>query len=180
MKPMGIAGVAGPLVGASLEAKGPLAIGRARRLGIYVVGSGLWLSGGLWLLFHYFVQSRGDFAQRPHRLEPWWLTLHGAFAFGAIWVFGLLWGAHVTPGWAGGERRRSGTLVVGFCLWLILSGFLLYYLGHERLRAVTSLLHWSPGLLLPVPFFLHRLRTTPRPIPRSDVGHTRRTRQRRL
>ncbi len=132
-------------------------IGRARRLGLYAVGGGLWLSGGLWLPFHYLVQSPGDFAPGPHPLEPWWLRAHGAFAFCAIWVFGLLWSVHVTPGWAAGERRRSGGLVVGLFLWLILSGYLLYYLGHERLRAVTSLLHWSLGLLLPFAFILHRL-----------------------
>jgi len=139
------------------EAQRKLAIGRGPRLGLYAVGSGLWLSGGLWLLFHYFGQSRGEFALGPHPLEPWWLTLHGAFAVGAIWVFGLLWSVHITSGWAGGERRRSGGLMVGLFLWLILSGYLLYYLGHEELRAVASLLHWSLGLLLPVAFILHRL-----------------------
>ena len=139
------------------------AIGRARRLSVYAVGSGLWLSGGLWLLFHYFLGSQDDFVRRPHGLEQWWLTLHGAFAFGAIWVFGLLWSVHVGPGWARGERRRSGALMVGLFLGLVLSGYLLYYLGHERFRAVTSLFHWSLGLLLPIAFILHRLAVTPRP-----------------
>jgi hypothetical protein len=139
------------------EPKEPLAVGRARRVGIYVVGGGLWLSGGLWLLFHYFMQSRGEFAPAPHPLEPWWLKLHGAFALGAIWVFGLLWGLHVAPGWAGTKRRQSGGALVGLILWLTLSGYLLYYLGHEQLRGITSLLHWSLGLLIPALFCLHRL-----------------------
>lgn len=158
------------------ETQGKLAIGRTRRLGIYATGSGLWLSGGLWLLFHYFMQSRGDFTLAPHPLEAWWLRLHGAFAFGAIWVFGLLWSVHVTPGWADGKRRRSGAVLVGLFLWLTLTGYLLYYLGHERLRSLTSLLHWSLGLLLPGPFLLHRLVATQRPIPRSCVGHSQKTR----
>lgn len=133
------------------------AIGRAGRLSLYAIGGGLWVSGGLWLLFHYFVQSPGDFAAGPHPLETWWLRFHGAFAFAAIWVFGFLWSVHVAPGWADGERRRSGGLMVGLFLWLILSGYLLYYLGHERLRSFTSLLHWSLGLLLPFAFIFHRL-----------------------
>jgi hypothetical protein len=146
---------------AATEAKKLFAIGRSRRAGIYVVGGGLWLSGALWLLFHYFMQSRGEFAVVPHPLEPWWLRLHGAFAFGAIWVFGLLWSAHVSPGWAGGKRRRSGAALVGLFLWLTLTGYLLYYLGHEWLRSLTSLLHWSLGLLIPVLFLLHRLAAEP-------------------
>jgi len=149
-----------------------LTIGPARRLGIYVVGSGLWLSGGLWLLYHYFVPSQGVFPG-PHPLEPWWLRLHGAFAFVSIWVLGLLWSVHVTPGWAGGKRRRSGAAVVGLLLWLILSGYLLYYLGHERLRSVTSLLHWSLGLLFPLSFLLHRVASPSAPLTANLANHRR-------
>jgi hypothetical protein len=85
------------------------------------------------------------------------LGLHGAFAFGAIWILGFLWGVHVAPGWEGRKRRRSGAALIGLFLWLILSGYLLYYVGHEQLRSVTSLLHWSLGLVFPIPFLIHRL-----------------------
>jgi hypothetical protein len=151
-----------------------LAIGPARRFAIYVVGSGLWLSGGLWLLYHYFIPGRGEFVLEPHPLESWWLRLHGAFAFGTIWIFGLLWSVHVNPGWAGGKRRRSGAVLVGLLLWLILSGYLLYYVGHERLRSVTSLLHWSLGLVSPVPFLLHRLASHGAHLPAEPAKRRRR------
>jgi hypothetical protein len=154
-------------------AKGPLAIGRAHRIGIYVTGGGLWLSGGLWLLFHYFIQGQGAFAPAPHPLEQWPLRLHGAFAFAAIWVFGLLWGLHVAPGWTGTKRRRSGGVLVGLFSWLTLSGCLLYYVGSDRLRGLTSLLHWSLGLLIPALFLVHRL--APRGV--NGTAESRRFRQ---
>lgn len=116
-----------------------------RRL-IYGVGTGLWLSGGAWLIFHYFLVQNGEFGPTPHPLEPWWLKAHGAFAFAALWSFGLLWGIHIVNGWAVHRRRRSGGLLVGTLTWLVLSGYLLYYLSDERLRPIVSLLHWGVGL----------------------------------
>jgi hypothetical protein len=40
--------------------------------------------------------------------------------------------------------------------WLVLSGYLLYYLGSEELLAATTIAHWTIGLAAPVPFVLHR------------------------
>lgn len=139
--------------------RGTARLTRARRLGLYAVGLGIWLSGALWLLFHYFFERPGRFGVTPHPLEPWWLSLHGAFAFATIWTFGWLWAAHLAKGWATGRKRRSGTLLVATLAWLILSGYLLYYVGHEQARALTALLHWSVGLAFPVPFMGHRFRS---------------------
>ena len=134
-----------------------LRLPRGQRLGLYVVGLGLWLSGALWLLYHYGSRQPGEFGLGTHPLEPWWLRLHGAFAFAAIWMFGLLWGAHIAPGWAGGRHRRSGGWLVGSLVWLTVSGFLLYYLTGDQSRSAASLLHWSVGLACPALFATHRL-----------------------
>jgi hypothetical protein len=132
-------------------------LSRRRRLGVYAVGLGLWMSGAFWLVFHYFVVHESQFGPSPHPLEPWWLKLHGAFAFAGIWTFGLLWGVHVVNGWSAGRRRRSGAWLVGILACLTVSGYLLYYLGDEQLRGIASLLHWSIGLACPLAFLVHRL-----------------------
>ena len=95
-------------------------------------------------------------------MEPWWLRLHGAFAFVAIWMFGLLWSAHVAPGWSAGRHRRSGSWLVGSVVFLTATGYLLYYLTGDQPRSVASLLHWSVGLACPALFAAHRL--GPRPL----------------
>jgi hypothetical protein len=81
---------------------------------------------------------------------------HGAFALTGTWMLGLLWGMHIPRGWSTGRRRRSGALLVVVSAWLILSGYLLYYLGDERVRAATSLLHWASGAACPLAIFAHR------------------------
>jgi hypothetical protein len=139
------------------EPNGTARLSRTRRLGIYGVGVGLWLSGALWLLFHYFLQVEGPFGSRPHGLEAWWLRLHGAFGFASLWLLGLLWGAHIAHAWSTRRKRWSGSLLLAGLAWLVVSGYLLYYLGDDALRADAALLHWTFGLACPAIFLTHRL-----------------------
>ena len=136
----------------------PLRLSRRRRYAAWAVGVTLWLSGVLWLLFHYFMERRGEFGLAPHPLEPWWLRLHAAAAFATLWTFGLVWGAHIVAGWRSGRHRVSGSLAVTVLGWLIATGYLLYYLVDDRLRGVASIGHWTAGLVLPVLFVLHVVR----------------------
>lgn len=131
-------------------------------MAIFIVGIGVWLSGGSWLFFHYFLVKNGPFGPQPNPLEPWWLTLHAAFAFAAIWLFGLLWGVHVATAWPLSRRRSSGVFLAGILGCLIVSGYLLYYAGDELTRSVLSVLHWGIGLACPVFYFLHRLQSPKR------------------
>jgi hypothetical protein len=129
-----------------------------RRMMIYVTGIGVWLTGGLWLIYHYFMVKQGEFGPETNPLEPWWLRLHGAFAFAAMWLFGLLWGIHVTKAWPHKKRRWSGGAMVGVLAWLTISGYLLYYVGDDRVRPVISAMHWIVGLVCPAVFVWHRVK----------------------
>jgi hypothetical protein len=133
-------------------------LGRTRRWVLYIVGTGVWLTGGLWLLSRYFLVKQGEFGPTTNPLEPWWLKLHGAFAFAAVWVFGLLWGIHIAKLWPHKRRRSSGGVLTGIFALLILSGYLLYYVGDDRIRPLISATHWVVGLACPVFFAWHRLR----------------------
>ena len=85
------------------------------------------------------------------------LVLLGVLAFAALWLFGLLWGVHIVPGWSRGRLRKSGGWMVGSLIFLTASGYLLYYLTDDQSRSVASLLHWSAGLALPALFAVHRV-----------------------
>ena len=132
----------------------------ARRRAIYTVGAGIWLTGASWLLFHYLLASNGPFGPSPHPLEFWSRAAHGAFGFASLWVFGMLWGAHVVEGWRSLRRRWSGSLLFILFAWLVVSGYLLYYLGNDGLISAISLVHWAVGLATPLPFLLHRFART--------------------
>ena len=144
------------------RANGGARVAALPRLVVNVVGAGLWVTGALWLVFHYLLKRQG-WLGAVHPLETWWLRIHAAFAFGAIWTFGFLWGTHVVPGWSIRRRVRSGVALVVIAGWLMLSAYLLYYLGDEDQRFVVSILHWLVGLSCPVLFLAHlwRARTHP-------------------
>lgn len=137
-------------------AKGPIRIGTTYRRVVNSIVAGVWATGVLWLVYHYLLRQPGEFGPQPHPLEPWWLRLHGAFAFGALWVVGLLSSSHLLNGWASRRRRWSGSTLLAVAIVLSLSGYLLYYAGDERMRAFVSVLHWGLGLAAPLAFAWHR------------------------
>ena len=140
----------------------PPQLSRRRRMIVYGIAGGVWLSGSLWIVFHYFLMSEGDFGPAPHPLEFWWLALHGAFAFASLWLWGLLWAIHIPIGWRMSRRRWSGGIMFGVAAWLVLSGYALYYAGNEELMSISAILHWSIGLAAPVLFFLHHFAREPK------------------
>ncbi len=138
-------------------AKGPVRLGTWRKVTVYAVSAGLWASGAVWLIFHYFLRAPSEFGPTPNPLEPWWLKLHGAFAFAALWMFGLLCAAHVGNGWTSGRRRWSGALTLGVAAILGLSAYFLYYVGDDGLRQAAAYVHWILGLGTPVLLIWHRV-----------------------
>lgn len=134
---------------------------RSARLGrwqiwlLTISGSLLWLSGAGWLLLHYYGQVQGEFGAETNPLEPWFLRVHGLVLIPALLGFGGVMVVHIPKGWKDRSQRVAGvalTIVMGA---LILSGYLLYYLGVEWLRDWTSIIHWGIGLALPAVFIWH-------------------------
>lgn len=134
------------------------------RLLITLAGAGLWISGALWLVFHYFLRRPGEWGPEPHVLEPWWLRLHGAFAFLALWTAGLVFAAHIAGAWATGRRRVTGILLFAWLGVQTVTGYLLLYASDDGAWGIVSPTHWIAGLALPAAYAVHRwLRPRVRP-----------------
>lgn len=137
-------------------ARHPLRLNRKRRLTLYGVGLGLWLTGALWVVFHHFMARETAFGPAPHPLEHWFLSLHGLFAFAALAMFGFLWGTHIVGGWQSRRHRISGSILFAALSLLVLTGYLIYYPPTEESLPVIALIHWIAGLLAVLPFVIHR------------------------
>ncbi len=136
--------------------KGTVPLPPARRRAVYLVSGGVWATGGLWLIYHYFMSVKDEFGfDTVHPWEKWWLIAHAAVAIWATWMFGNLWLHHIKLGWNVRARWISGGSLFLVMLWLIGTGFLLYYVGNDKIRNLTALLHWIPGLAALVLFLLH-------------------------
>lgn len=126
---------------------------RRQRGAVLVSATALLLTGLGWLYSHYWLT--GPLPGLPHPSEAWWLRLHGAAMFGGLLALGSLLPHHVAHGLRQPRRRPSGLLMLGGTILLTLSGYGLYYLSGEDMRAATSLVHWVAGLVLAPVLLLH-------------------------
>ena len=128
---------------------------------VYMISLGLWLTGAVWLLSHYLLVSEGEFGPLPHPLEFWSIAAHGGFGFASLWLFGFCGACTFRQVGAALARRWSGGVMFGVTAFLVVSGYLLFYLGMAEVISVVATLHWAVGLACPALFLLHRFSRTP-------------------
>jgi hypothetical protein len=129
----------------------------ALRRTVYVGVSALWLSGGALLVLQLFFRRTDEFGLARHPLEPGLLTLHGVLAVLGLYLLGWLSARHVGEAWRLAERRSSGVTLLATLGILALSGFALFFLTGDALRAGAAGLHDWLGALALVPALAHWL-----------------------
>jgi hypothetical protein len=122
---------------------------------VYAVSAGIWVSGVLWLLFHYFFVRETEFGPAHHPLEHWCLVAHGAMAFACLWLMGFMWATHIPRRWRLRRHRKTGGVLFGTMALLIVSGFLLYYPPVDEWHAPTAIVHWVIGIAMPFTLLAH-------------------------
>lgn len=125
------------------------------RAAIYSILGAAWVTGLGWLVLRHFLRRPGEFGLVPHPLEPWAQRLHGASAFAALSLMGMLWTTHVVRAWRRHLRPPSGFAVLAVLAALAVTGYLLYYVGSEDARARIALAHWVIGLAGPLLLIVH-------------------------
>ncbi len=132
-------------------------LGPRHRTALYVAVGAVWLTGLGWLLLRWFGGGTDAFGPVRHPWEPAVLKVHGAVAMAFMVVFGTLIPVHMKRSWALKRNRLSGVLLAGLCVFLIASGWGLYYLGEDGGRELVARLHWVLGLTLPAGICAHIL-----------------------
>ena len=113
----------------------------ALRASLYAVLALLVLSGALW---------------EAGIARAMLIKVHGAAAMASLVALGALLARHVACGWAAGKNRTTGVVMLAALLWLVVSGYLLYYAGDEGLRSYVSQTHFWVGLALAAMFAVHQ------------------------
>ncbi len=135
--------------------KAVIRLGPRHKKSLYAGFALLWLSGALWLAFHYFLRTEGAFGPEAHPLEAWWLRLHGLMAMAALVLAGSLAPNHIRLAWNRRRNHRSGLPMLALTVWLAGTGYALYYFPSDDNAAWLPLLHWIAGLALPLLLGLH-------------------------
>lgn len=124
---------------------------------VYVAFGMLWLTGGAWLLLHFFFQRETDFGTQSHPLQPKLLAVHGVFALLAVFLFGWIAAAHIGSHWSRNLNRITGVVLVVLVSVLALTGLANYYLVDPDLRGPVSVAHEILGAIAIVPALVHWL-----------------------
>src|ERR1700756_2512007 len=127
-------------------ARAPLS--RVLRATLYGVGALLWVSGAAWLVLHYVFPQPTAVGSLPIPWEAPLMRAHGLIAVCSVFLIGWMMAAHVTVRWASERNRRSGLVLGGSALLLILSGYALYYTTGSAHDA-AALAHEAIGVLSP-------------------------------
>lgn len=135
----------------------PIRFVTSHRRTLHSVFTLLWVSGALWLIFHYFLSVPGEFGVSAHPLQNWWLRLHGLMAFAALIALGTVLPVHARRAWQLKKNRASGLGMKSIFAWLTLTGYALYYFASEANAAWLSGAHWVVGLALPL-ILIHHIR----------------------
>ena len=135
---------------------------RWQRAALLAVALLLMASGIGWLALHYSIGAGAG--ELPHPLEAWLLRLHGLAAFGALFLLGVLAGAHIPTGWRmsgrhrRGPQRGTGVALCTLGALLALTGWLLYYFAPEPVRPVLGWVHAGIGAAMAVLGGVHQRR----------------------
>lgn len=132
-----------------------LKLERWHRRCVYVSLALLLASGAAWLVARYWLRQAGQFGETVHPLEPWSMKLHGAAVMLTLFFLGSLMNAHIRRALKAGRNLATGWGMIVTMLFLIATGFGLYYLAGESDRPVWSALHWVVGLATGALFVLH-------------------------
>jgi multisubunit Na+/H+ antiporter MnhC subunit len=116
------------------------------RAALYATGAVVLGSGVAWLV-----------ARDPTRpgLATASMEIHGGAAMVLLVLVGAVSALHAATAWREGKNRWSGTAVAAVVTVLILTGFLLYYLGDEDMRGFVSIVHWTVGVAAAALLSLH-------------------------
>jgi hypothetical protein len=108
------------------------------------------VTGSAYLLGHEFQIER---ALLGNHLV---LAGHGLSAMLASIALGSILPFHLKAGYQSKRKRFSGFTQLGFLLFLVITGGLLYY-GPAELREPTVQLHWLTGLVFFAIFMFHAM-----------------------
>jgi cation transport ATPase len=112
---------------------------------VYLIFGTLLFTAGVWL----WAQSN---LSTDNPMPSLMMKIHGAAAMAALVLLGALI-HHIRRGWTAKKNRLSGCILLAVVLFLVATGYGLYYSGDEQLRSLISRSHtWlGLGLVLLVP-----------------------------
>lgn len=118
-----------------------------QRMLLYGSFSLLAAAGLSWLILEHFIRIDGEFGPERSPWQPRILAIHGLACFAFLVAVGAMLPVHVRLGLLGKRNRKSGIFAGSIVLFMAATGYGLYYIADDGLRAWASTVHWIGGLM---------------------------------
>lgn len=140
---------------------------RGHRWAVYLIIFALFTTGLAWAWLHRLDEA-GNANGAWREFKPYLMKTHGFAAVGFVLLLGTLLPVHIRHAWHARRNRANGAFFLSAVSVLTATGYMLYYLGDEKLRALCSDVHFWLGAALPLLLVGHiwsgrRAVATPRP-----------------
>jgi len=110
---------------------------------VYLSFLALLVTGALWMYVQPHLEDEAW--QAWEKFPRLMMKIHGGAAMVALLVLGAVT-LHIKRGWKAKKNRLSGVVLIALCVFLILTGYGLYYAGDEEFRNWLSRWHGWIGL----------------------------------
>jgi len=131
-----------------------LQLSRRHRWTIFIVLFTLLVTGLAWDWIHRLDEA-GTSVVSWREIKPTLMKAHGFAALGFVLLFGTLIPVHIRHSWHARRNRANGVFFLSAISILTLTGYALYYLGSETLRALCSDVHFWLGAATPLLLIWH-------------------------
>jgi hypothetical protein len=115
------------------------------------------ITGIVFAVMKYFLESDDDFSVVNHPLQPHMLAAHVVIAPAVLFILGWVFSNHMLPKWRFGDGRNQRTGLAS--MWLIipmtLSGYLLQVSVNETLREAMAWAHWITSGAFAIGYVVH-------------------------
>jgi hypothetical protein len=115
------------------------------------------LTGAVFALMKYGMESDDPFAVANHPLQPQALSLHVVVSPLLTFVLGWTFANHIWPKFRNGNgfNRRSGVWSMLLIVPMTLSGYLLQIATSESIRSAMTMAHWISSGIFVIAYAMH-------------------------
>lgn len=122
---------------------------------IFIVLGMSWISGVTFFIFNNWIIIDGEFGPEKHSLQNPILQIHGFAAFLMIITYGFLIASHVNHSWKVKPLRIWGIIMLVMETLMIITAYILYYIGNPDHHEIVGYIHAAIGFLLPIVLTTH-------------------------
>ena|SRR5688572_28534461 len=114
------------------------------------------ITGVVFAVMKYFLETSDEFAVVNHPLQPHMLAAHVVIAPLALFVLGWTFSNHMLPKYRfSDEHRKSGISSMLLLVPMTLSGYFLQIATNEALREAMAVAHWISSGLFVLGYVVH-------------------------